>query len=166
MVKRTLIAVAVVALLATTVNAATNPYKHDDQGWPGTWTWTADRIDLCLIPVYMDVGIYVQVKDCHKREILLKQVDCPDGKEWPCYHDCEPVEVRSNFPVKLILTKKNPSSVIDKWDAYFDGTNEVGPGGGWETVNVCVLTWKTKIWNNEPDDKLHVGDILLSVEPK
>lgn len=165
MVKRTLIAVAVVALLATTVHAVTNPYKQDDS-WPGTWVFNADKIDLCVIPVYMDVGIYVQVKECEKREIILKQVDCPSGREFPCYKDCDDVQVRSNYPVKLSLAKSTIGNVIDKWEAYFDGTNEVGPGGGWETVKVCVEAWKTQIWNNQPGDKIKVGELVLRVEPK
>jgi hypothetical protein len=56
MVKKCMIAVAVAALMVTTVRAGDPAIKRD-----GDWPWTYKAIDLCTIPVYMDVGHYVQL---------------------------------------------------------------------------------------------------------
>ena len=36
--------------------------------------WKYKPIDLCKFTVNIDVGHYIQLKDCHKRKIELKQV--------------------------------------------------------------------------------------------
>ena len=164
MVKRTLIAVAVVALLATVVHAGSPNLKFDD-GWPGHWV--VDTVDICTIPVYMDVGMYVQVKDCHKREIVLKQVDCSSiGKsDFPCYKDCDNVEIRANMDVKLGLSKSKIGSVLKDWSAYYDGGDVVTGNGNYQTVKVCVTAWKTEIWKNSPGDKVEVGSVTINVKP-
>ncbi|MBW7988955.1 MAG: hypothetical protein FVQ84_02885 [Planctomycetes bacterium] len=46
----------------------------------------------------MEVGNYVQLKECNKRKIELKQVHCPEGSEFPCYKGYEVFEARANFP--------------------------------------------------------------------
>lgn len=166
MVKRTLIAIAVVALLTTVVHAADPSLKFDD-GWPGHWV--VDSVDICTIPVYMDVGMYVQVKECNKREIVLKQVDCSAiGKgsgDFPCYKDCDNVQIRANMDVKLGLSKAKIGSVLKDWSAYYDGGDVITGNGSYQTVQVCVTAWKTEIWNNSPGDKVEVGSVTINVKP-
>jgi len=73
-----------------------------------------EAIDLCKFPVFMEVGHFVQIKECNKREIKLVQVDCEsigkDGGDFPCYKGCDVIEVRANFPAILnaSLNKSGP----------------------------------------------------------
>jgi hypothetical protein len=165
MVKRTLIAIAVVALLATTVPAKDvnegGKIKRDS-GWPMEYI----ALDICTIPIYMDVGMYVQVFECEKREIILVQVDCPEGRAFPCYSDCEEVEVRANFAA-VFGTKlaKSEGSPITNWTSYFDGDNTILGTGEYEKITVCVDAWETSIWNATPGDKVKVGELTLTVKP-
>ncbi len=59
-------------------------------------------IDICTFPVSMEVGNFIQLKECHKRKIKLVQVDCEsigkDGGDFPCYKGSDVIEVRANFP--------------------------------------------------------------------
>jgi hypothetical protein len=163
MVKKCIIALAVVALLVTTVRAGDPSIKKD-----GDWPWTYKAIDLCKMPVYMDVGHYVQLKECHKREIKLKQVDCTGGREFPCYSDCEDIEVRANFPAIFGASLTKIGGILDKTDVYWkDDINQIsGSTGGWEKLTVCVDAWKTQIWKAaEPDDKFKVGELTINVKP-
>jgi len=169
MIKKGLFAVALLAVLAMTVSAgdlAKNPIKVDsstakdpnlvtympDGRWPGKpviyWPYEIcyKPLELCQIPVYMEVGAYAEFKDCgsdRDTKIVMKQVDCAtlvpqpqkrDSREslFPCYTGCDDIEVRANFPAKLgtVLyrmadkTTGNFAIEVDsllgpKWRAYF-----------------------------------------------
>ncbi|TKJ34297.1 MAG: hypothetical protein CEE38_18515 [Planctomycetes bacterium B3_Pla] len=183
MIKRTLIAIAVVALLATSTQAL-GPDPHTgtfdkqssikvnimemDIGWPFEYK----ALDLCAIPVYMHVGYFVQVFECHKRKIKLQQVDCGDigqgSGDWPCYLDCEDVKIRANFEVKLGLKKEKNAAgddIIDKWDTYFDGGDVVAGDGDWHTVTVCVKAWKARLQKHSPGQEVQVGTLYVTVKP-
>ncbi|MFH1717891.1 MAG: hypothetical protein ABIF19_11105 [Planctomycetota bacterium] len=177
MIKRTLIAIAVVALMASAVQAAgPDPHFFDNTaikvnienieiGWP----YEYKALTICTMPVYMNVGYFVQLKDCSDRKIELKQVDCGDiGKgadDWPCYFDCETIKVRANFEVKLgtDLTKVGP--VIDGWSAYYDGGSVVPGDGAYHEMKVCVKAWKAKLMNSAPGSKVKVGELHITVKP-
>jgi len=167
MVKKSLIAIALLAFLATTVqagDAAVNPRKFDDN-WP--WTYTA--LEICQIPVYMDVGYFVKLIDCEKKEIILKQVPCADigkgGGDFPCYYGCVKFKIFANFEVKLgTVLYKDPIGVIDGWSAAYD--NDIVPGDGAEHERqLCISAWKAKIWKVAPGDKVLVGEVAVTVKP-
>ena len=167
MVKKCIIALAFAALLATTVQAADPAIKRD-----GDWPFTFKAIDLCKFPVYMDVGHFVQLKECNKRELKLKQVDCESiGKgsgDFPCYDGCEEFQVRANFPAIFGGNLSNKHAVIDKIEVYWkDDINQIsGSTGDYEKLTVCVKAWKTQIWKaSSPDDKLKVADLTITVKP-
>jgi hypothetical protein len=187
MLKRTLIVIAVVAFLATSAQAL-GPVPHtsagtDDAGNPILgkgdikvnmenltlgWPFEYKALDLCAIPVYMNVGYFVQVEKCHERKIKLVQVDCADiGKsDWPCYKDCENVKVRANFEAKMGLRKEKTSgSPIKEWSAYFQGSDVVPGDGSWHTVTVCVDAWKTEVYKSAPGTEIRVGTVYLTVKP-
>jgi hypothetical protein len=166
MVKKSLIAIALLAFLATTVQAgdlAENPWKWDDH-WP--WTYTA--LEICQIPVYMDVGYYVYLKECEKKKIVLKQVNCDDiGKtadDFPCYLGCVSFEIRANFEVKLGTNLYKIGPVIKDWSASYD--NDLVPGdGAYHTRQLCVTAWKSEIWSASPGDEVLVGEVAITVKP-
>lgn len=172
MAKRVLIAIAVVAILATTVQAYDPAIKKDssngvkkDNWWPFEYV----ALDLCVMPVYMDVGMYVQLKDCDKKKIELKQVDCADiGKgsgDFPCYLDCESFDIRANFEVKLGTRLEKVGPAIKDWSAYYDGSDLVPGDGNYTTRTVCIKAWKSEIWQVQPGDKVQVGNLAITVKP-
>jgi hypothetical protein len=187
MLKRTLIAIAVVALLATSVQAlGPTPHYKSGESKPGNglkvniqnvalgWPVEYKALDLCVIPVYISIGYFVEVKECHKRKIKLIQVECGDmkkGSDWPCYADCEDVQVRSNFEAKLGLSLRDKGSMIDKWDAYFkiddaaSSSATVAAATGWQKVTVCVEAWKAKLLNSTPGTEVKAGNVVITVKP-
>jgi hypothetical protein len=169
MVKKSLIAIALMGFLATTVMAgdlAQNPWKFDDE-WPSTVVITYEAFEICQIPVYMDVGMYVEMKDCDKKEIVLVQVPCQDigQSSFPCYHDCVDVELRANFDVQLGLELYKIGSVIDQWKAYFSGADTITGDGNYHTVTICVDAWSANIYSVTPGDKVLVGEVAVTVKP-
>jgi hypothetical protein len=186
MVKRTLIAIAVVALLATSSQAAIEVYTNagglnGDLGkgaikTEGTesamWPFEYKALDLCSIPIEMKIGYYVSVHECHKRKIKLVQVDCGDiGKgsgDWPCYSDCESVTVKANFDVKLGLKLANLSNIIKDKRAYFKGDFNGNADAGSTTFEVCVDAWKTRLENSagSAGSWESVGNLIITVKPR
>ena len=181
--KRTLIAIAVVALLATSVHAAIeDPYyftagdhgaiKIDGKDNP-TIRWpykiVYDELVVCNIPIKMKVGMFVQVKDCKKKKIVLEQVNCEDiGKgasDYPCYLGCVDFDVRANFDVKLGSALHKSGDVIDSWSAYYDGGDTVPGDGDWHPIKLCVKAWKTAIYKAAPGDEVSVGSVDITVKP-
>jgi len=163
MVKRMLIAIAVVALVATSVQAldySDNGKIKKDAGWPTEYV----AVDLCTMPVVMDVGMYVQVFECENRIIKLVQVTCPEGQAFPCYSDCEDVEVRANFAAVFGLKLSDPS-ISTNWNAYFDGDNTIPGDGIYHKITVCVDAWETEIWTAGPGDEVSIGTLTLTVKP-
>jgi len=166
MVKKCLIAIALLAFLATTVQAgddANNPWKFDDH-----WPWVYLELEICQIPVYMDVGMYVDMKDCGKKEIVLKQVSCDTiGKgsgDFPCYTGCVTIQIRANFEVKLGTKLYKIGDVIKDWSVTL--STDIIPGdGNYHDVDVCVDAWKAQIWTAAPGDKVLVGEVAITVKP-
>ena len=166
MVKKSLIAIALLAFLTTTVQAgdlAENPWKFDDD-----WPWVYLELEICQIPVYMDVGMYVELIDCHKKKVVLKQVPCGDigkgGGDFPCYYGCTKFKMRANFEVKLGLVKYKIGPVIKDWSAELD--NDIVPGDGAQHEReLCVKAWKAQIWAATPGSEVLVGEIAITVKP-
>ena len=82
MLKRTLIAVAVVALLATSAQAL-GPDAHtgrldsnagikvDPIKMDVLWPFVEYKaLPLCVIPVKMKIGLFVQIEKCHEKKII------------------------------------------------------------------------------------------------
>jgi len=51
-------------------NGADSERKAENWNWPAYYDW----VDVCVIPVKMDIGIYVRVNNCKNLELDLKQV--------------------------------------------------------------------------------------------
>ncbi len=180
MVTRIIIAIIVVALAATSAQAL-GPVP--DRGFVGDnfsikvdirkfaigFPFEFTALDLCVMPVTMNVGFFVQVEDCASKKILLRQVDCGDidrpAEDWPCYFDCETVRIRANFEVKLGLKLKKESSVIEEWEAFFEDKDTVSPSGAFEEVKVCVKAWKAQLQKHAPGSEVKVGTLTITVKP-
>lgn len=170
MVKKSIIAIAVVALLAVTVQAGSPSLKYDTH-WPYTYT----PVEICKFPVYMDVGHFVQVKDCHKIRITLQQVDCADigGGGYPCYKGCtdgpgawDPLRLRANFDTKVGAKLSKVGPVLNKTRIYFkDDLDEFVGDGEWHKLTICVEAWETQTWKAGPGDRVKVGEVTVTVKP-
>ena len=189
MIKRTLIAIAVVALLATVAHAANSlpltehyfgPRSDDmvvkvDGSQNVRWPFDYKALTVCTIPIKMHVGMYVQVEDCKKKKLYLKQVDCGDigegSDKFPCYLGCVDFNVRANFEVKMgaelekFKLGDDEEETIKDWDKYYDGGDVVPGDGSYHNVKVCVKAWKTEIWNAPPGDEVHIGNLHVTVKP-
>jgi len=192
MVKKCLIAIAVVALLATTVQAIDNPLKKEG-GWPFHWTVTYDEIDVCTFPVKLEVGYYVQIKDCGDMLLKLTQVDCATieadegdhADDFPCYRGCvktlaDPVvlgfEARANFPAvfgaRFDAGNRDITDDIigENWDLNWGpgDDNQIVGDGSYELLKLCMEAWNVELWNSGSGNTsgvVQVGEITISVKP-
>jgi hypothetical protein len=187
MIKRTLIAIAVVALLASTVHAGSysiwDPYyfsgpdnqqavkvdgkETKDFRWP--YTITYQELTICNIPIKMKVGMYVQIENCKDKKIILEQVSCADiGKgdaDYPCYLGCVTLNVRANFEAKMGAALHKEGDTITEWESYYDGGDVVPGDGDYHEVKLCVKAWKTAIYKAAPGDEVAVGNVDITVKP-
>ena len=179
MIKKCLIAIAVVALLATTVQAATYPaIKHE--GWP--WTKIYDSLPICTFPVVLEVGHYVQIWKCNEIKMKLEQVDCSAigeaADKFPCYGDvdealdlhgpaCVTIQARANFPAVFGATfSASGTDIIGaNYSLTWPSGNSILGGGSWESLKLCMTAWSVALWNSEQLGTLNVGTITLNVKP-
>jgi hypothetical protein len=180
MVKKTLIAIALVAFLASTAPAAIDVYywgpmdketgvKSDGRTYV-YWPYEYKALDICSMPIKMNVGMYVDVKDCTDRKIILEQVDCSDiGKagEYPCYYDCETINVRANFEVKLGTRVVRESSALNsgKIEGFYDGDDVIPGDGSYHAAKVCVRAWSVDLWNQPYGHEITVGTLYITAKP-
>jgi hypothetical protein len=181
MIKRTLIAIAVVALLATSVHAGLSEHYLSfgdsravkvDGKETQTFRWpyqiSYDALVICNIPVTMDVGMYVQVIDCADKKINMVQVNCDDiGKsgKYPCYKGCTTFDVVANFEVKLGAVLHKTSDILKGAEAFYEG-GDVVPGDGSATeIKLCVKAWEAQLQNHPAQDKVSVANVDITVKP-
>jgi len=182
MTKRTLIAIAVVALLTTAANAAiVDWYGHIDKNrivkvdgketatmrWP--YEIVYQKLIICTIPVYMKVGMYVEIEKCDEKKVVLEQVECgtigKGGNDFPCYEGNVSFNARANFNAKFGVDKRKVGDVIKEWSAGYDGGDTILGDGGWHGLKIVVKAWKTQIWNASPGDEVKVGELDITVKP-
>ncbi|UCC96733.1 MAG: hypothetical protein JSW66_12915 [Phycisphaerales bacterium] len=200
MIKRTLIAFAVIAFVASIEPAVaaidtgfgsidTESYPpfaiyNFDKGqsddfavkvdgkktvrWPFQYEW----LTICKIPLQMNIGMFIRVKDCDKAEIILEQVDCADigadDDEWPCYEGCldnpSKLKVTSNFDAELQGKVVDTTGVVNKKKTDVEVTpDEISAGS--TDVEVCVTAWEVEIEEGEPGTEVDVGYVALQARP-
>lgn len=183
MIKRILIAIALVALLAASASAElTENYlffgDHHAVKVDGSenvrWPFEYKYLDVCVIPIKMHVGMFVQVFECKKLKVILQQVDCADiGKgsdNYPCYMGCVKFKVRANFEAKMGTSLSDKGSFIADWEAWIKAGNPVAGDGEYHEVEACVKAWKTQIWKallseDKVGDEVDVGKLHITVKP-
>lgn len=181
MVKKILFTIAVVAFLTASVQAI-DPGK-DNRKFDGQWPFEYIFVEVCTMPILIDVGYFVQMDKCGDYKIKLKQVPCGTigknaTKDFPCYEDCESIKVRANFEVKMggeVDETISPKWWTDgDWKVVYGDCGEgcapdIVPGDGkWYTKKVCVRAWDIKIWeagNAQGQDEYHVADLMVTVKP-
>jgi hypothetical protein len=187
MVKKSIIAIALMCMLATVSYAeevgggdsysAPGQYKLDTCLWPATITITYTPVEICRIPIRIKVGMFIEVYNCSKLKIVLEQVNCTGNQSFPCYKDCVSIKVRSNFDAILSLKLYKVGDYItgsmfgDNWKAYFtDGgapanTWAITGDGNWNDVDICVEAWDVNIYKIDPCTTEDVGDVAILAIP-
>ena len=135
--------------------------------------WNSKPIDLCKFTVSMDVGHYVQLKECHKLKIELKQVKCSeinqDNAKFPCYKGSEVFEVRANFPAVFsasINKNKDKEYMLKEVNLYWEnGVNSIQGSVGWEELTLCIEVSGAEIWKSAVVGTIEVGEITIEVMP-
>ena len=149
-------------------------YTNAEPDWKKTKDEKYKSIDLCKFPVSIDIGHYVQLKECHKRKIELKQVDCEDigrgGGDFPCYKGSDVIEVRANFPAIFDASiKKNSSGddLLNDVNLYWEnGIHTIQGTGEWEKLKLCLEVWDVEIWRSAGIiGDVEIGDIKIQVRP-
>ena len=125
-------------------------------------------VDLCKLPVFMDVGFAVEIKDCNKHKIELKQVTCKAGDKFPCYEGCDVITVKANFPAIFSASIDKSTSdedMLKEVNLYWeDGVNTIQGTGEWEELKLCLEVCNVDIYKFSAGT-VKVGDIQISVRP-
>jgi hypothetical protein len=187
MVKKSIIAIALMCMLATVSygegdnpNGVPGQIKVDGL-WPATITIDYNPIEICRIPIFIKVGMFIEIEDCAKKKIVMEQVNCTGTRAFPCYKGCVSIKVRANFEAKLSLKLYKVGSVIssttvwftttDNWTAYFtDGSTTaatwiVSGDGNWNNVDICVEAWDANIYGATPNEQVQVGEVAVLAIP-
>jgi hypothetical protein len=131
-----------------------------------------EPLDLCKFPVYLDVGHYIQLKECHKQKIELKQVDCEeigmDSSNFPCYEGSDIIEVRANFPAIFsasIDKSAGDEDLLKEVNLYWgNGVNTIQGCCGWEELKLCLEVCDVDLFKT-PVGTVKVGEITIAVKP-
>jgi hypothetical protein len=189
MVKKSIIAIALMSMLATVSFGAdleggdfySSPGQVKIDGlWPATITIDYTPIELCRIPIWIEVGMFIEIENCSNKKIVLKQRECPGGQSFPCYKGCTGLTIRANFDATLSLKLYKSGDIIknswgqDRWKAYFtvdDGAtqsstwNIVGDGNP-NNVDLCVEAWDANIYDASPNTQEAVGQVAILALPQ
>ncbi len=115
----------------------------------------------CVIPVVMDIGMYVEILDVQSLSIKLQQVT------FDTYEGCTEIRIKSNFDLELGCKVKSTGMVPGKYSCSID--NPKVPLDLSENVavrNVCVKAEKVKILYTAPGLDVHVADVTVTVMPE
>jgi hypothetical protein len=153
MLKKSLFVVAALAMLAVTAQAGTIKVH--------TWPTTFVAQELATIPVYMDVGYYVEVKDQNKIGITLSQKTVKD------FEGCTDISVENNFALTLTCSISQDGPVGGTFKCDFGGgvgSLDLEPGGN--TVHVCAYLTGADVKNSSPTANVKVANVKLFVVPR
>lgn len=182
MLKKCLFAIAVTALLAVTVQAGTPksgvPWEDSGDWWaykghPYPWPVEYKKVEICRIPIWMEVGYWVEIKDCEDAEILLIQQDCleVDRKEgdFPCYKGCTNIRMRTNFEASIDGDVSHGAIDMSHKERFNGVEPLILPGGNddWHEIEACVIAYKVQLWEFTPaaGTKEEIGYLKVRVKP-
>jgi hypothetical protein len=151
MLKRSLVAVAVVALLAMSVQAGTIK-SH-------TWPCDFKALEITSIPVVMDIGYYINIKDQDKLKIELVQ----DTTDLTKFTGCTDMVVETNFAAALSCSVTKTGAVGGDYACSL--TPATAPVGS-STVQVCVTLTKANLYTAPANTQdVAVATVKIKVKP-
>ena len=150
MLKKSLFAVAVVAMLAVMGQAG----EIKTHQWP---TGGYVPMEITEIPVVMDVGYWVKIKDQDKLKIKLNQNSIHE------YEGCDDMKVECNFNVILSCSISANGNVPGKYSCSLSETAINSPGA---TIDVCAKL-KDADLSKTPGgtNGIQVATVVISVVP-
>jgi hypothetical protein len=149
--KKALVAMAVVALLAVSVQAGEIKLHN----WPCTFV----SVEITSIPVVMDIGYWVKIKDQDKLKIKLVQDETDIHK----FKGCVDMKVENNFNIVLSCSISATGAVPGDYSCSVDPAN-VPAGGG--TVKVCATLTKADLSKTPGNSKdVQVATVKIKVKP-
>jgi hypothetical protein len=152
MLKKSLIVVAAVALLAGAAQAGEIKIHE----WP--CEFIKQEIPGLAIPVVMDVGFWVHVKDQDKLKIKLQQISIHE------YEGCTDIVVETNFNLSMSCKITPTGAVGGDYSCSVSPSDINAPGG---TTTVCAKLKKAKLGDQPGGTKnVKVATIKLLVVPR
>jgi hypothetical protein len=150
MLKRSLIAVAAVAVLASIAPAG----EIKIHNWPCAFI----PQEIAEIPVVMDIGYWVRIKDQDKLKIKLNQISVHE------YEGCTDMKVECNFDITLSCSISPTGAVGGKYSCSLNGADVNAPGG---TVQVCAKLKDANLGDQPGGSKnVKVATVKISVVPR
>ncbi len=150
MLKRSLIAVAAVAVLASIAPAGEIKLHN----WPTKFV----PQEIATIPVVMDVGFWVRIKDQDKLKIKLNQVSVHE------YSGCTNMTVQCNFDLSLSCSIAATGAVGGKYSCSLSPADVAAPGG---TVEVCATLKDANLGDQPGGSKnVNVATVTIKVVPQ
>ena len=116
--------------------------------------------DTCVIPVTMDIGMYVEILDVRSYSIKLEQV------AYETFEGCTDIRIKSNFDLELGCKVKPTGRVPGDYSCWID--NPKVPLDLSENVTVrkiCVKADNVKIIYVAPGSDVHVANVIVTVIP-
>jgi hypothetical protein len=160
MVKKTLFVAAVVAMLAGTTMAGDEwkdkIFEHCE--WP--YAKIYEYQETCVVPVFMNVGYYVEIPKCKKLQIMLDQINMST------YEGCVDFAIKTNFHLELGAKIQHVGTDLGNYKAWIKSPTDVPPTGNSSVDRtVCAKLEKTKIILADPNKKLKVAEVTILVRP-
>jgi len=153
MLKKSLFVAAAVAMLA--VSAQAGEIKIH------TWPTTFVAQELTTIPVVMDVGYWVAVKDQWKNKITLTQVDTSS------FSGCCEITVQNNFALTLTCSISRTGPVGGFYSCDFGpGVGSVDLDPGESKVQVCAYLSRADLKASNPEENVEVAQVKIWVKPQ
>ncbi|MGD8499220.1 MAG: hypothetical protein PVJ86_01150 [Phycisphaerales bacterium] len=152
MLKKSLIGVTLTSLLAVSVQAVN----------PGTSPYLPmyKPPEACVIPVTIDVGMYVEILDCEKLSIKLEPVTSET------YQGCTDIRIRSNFNLELGCDVEPTGNVPGDYSCSIDEPKVPLTLYGMLAVRkICVSADNVKFGYVAPGFDVHVADVTITVKP-
>jgi hypothetical protein len=151
MLKRSLIAIVAVAVLATVAQAGYIK-THD---WPTTYV----PQELTTIPVLVDVGYFVKVLDQSKKIKMYQQTSAPTN-----FSGSVVIQVRTNFDLTLIAAITPKSLHADGWGVTLNPENV--NAGTTTDVTVTATATNLSIETIPANTEAEVATVKISVVPR
>jgi len=167
MLKKSLIAIAVLAIVALPAFGATVKTDKYHKPWDSHVVYEWD--DLQQIKVVLDVGYWIKIE--YNGDIEVHQ-DSNVGPAFSSYAGCmSGVKVWTNFnaTLKADVTAESPAG--GKWSGTLNSVSKLDIAPGETSIEVCVTATEVKIENltaanaQGGSDNVHVATVHIMVVP-
>jgi hypothetical protein len=114
----------------------------------------------CVIPVKIDIGMYVEILDIETLSIKLKQVG------FETFEGCTEIRIRNNFDLELGCIVKSTGLVPGDYSCWLDDPKvPLNLSNNVEVRKVCVKAEKVKLLYVAPGIDVHAADVTVTIVP-